>query len=146
MQTKLLWMKQIRCSRSADKLRWLTSRCHRTNETDVHGISLCLLADITLGISIWAKSIILTLKQAVARDKSSHPAYSVAHRPYSGSGFNSLHSVTSTEVLKIISSLPSKSSPLDYIPSSLIKSCCSVFFWGYCNFSQPIIWARHFSN
>ena len=35
--------------------------------------------------------------------------------------------VTETEVLRVLKSMPSKSSPLDFIPTSLLKSCSSTF-------------------
>ena len=44
-----------------------------------------------------------------------------------GSKLEYLTSVTSTEVLKSINTIPPKSSRLDYIPTSLIKSCNSLF-------------------
>ena len=44
-----------------------------------------------------------------------------------GPPLDSMSPVTSDEVRKILSSLPPKSSPVDFIPTSLIKSCSSVF-------------------
>ena len=38
-----------------------------------------------------------------------------------------LDSVTESEVFRLLSKLPTKSSPLDYIPATLLKSCSSVF-------------------
>jgi hypothetical protein len=40
---------------------------------------------------------------------------------------SSLPPVTPAEVLRLLSSLPAKSSPVDHIPPSLIKSCSAVF-------------------
>ena len=64
------------------------------DRTVIENIKLCT------SFSDYFVDKIATLKQTVARDKLSHPAYSVAHRPYSGSGFNFLNPVTLTEVLK----------------------------------------------
>ena len=50
-----------------------------------------------------------------------------ADRLDSGPCFSSLRPVSSVEVYKIISTLPPKLSPLDFIPTSLIKRCSSVF-------------------
>jgi len=70
---------------------------------------------------------ITKLKQAVARDKLSHPTHLSADNPHLGTSFNTLCRVNTAEVLKIIRALPPKSSPLDFIPTSLIKSCSHVF-------------------
>jgi len=70
---------------------------------------------------------IAKLKQAVAGDKSAHPTHPFADCPHLGASFNTLCRVNPAEVLKIIWVLPPKSSPLDFIPVSLIKSCSRVF-------------------
>ena len=70
---------------------------------------------------------IANLKQAVARDKSVHPTHPFADRSHLGTSFNTLRRFNPAEVLKIIRVLPPKSSPLDFIPTSLIKSCNHVF-------------------
>ena len=46
---------------------------------------------------------------------------------FNGTPFNSLHPVTSAEVTKMISSIKAKSSPMDFIPTSVIKLCPAVF-------------------
>ena len=45
-----------------------------------------------------------------------------------GTPFNTLHPVTAAEVTKIISSIKAKSSPMDFISTSVIKLCPAVFF------------------
>ena len=47
--------------------------------------------------------------------------------PHVGSSFDCLVPVTPDEVHRVLSSLLSKSSPVDFIPTSLIKSCNTVF-------------------
>ena len=54
-----------------------------------------------------------------------HPNNTPDHY-YTGSPLNSFHPVTSAEVPHLINKSSSKSSPLDFIPTSLIKSCSSV--------------------
>lgn len=66
------------------------------------------------------------LKLAVARDKKAY-ASSHADPSHIGDRLDSLRLVTSAEVSKILFSMPAKSSPLDFIPTSLMKSCNSVF-------------------
>ena len=46
---------------------------------------------------------------------------------YSGSKLDNLPPVTPDEVKKLLSSIPGKSCPLEFIPTSLIKSCSNVF-------------------
>ena len=47
--------------------------------------------------------------------------------PHVGPRLDNLTPVTPDEVLRILSSLPPKSSPVDYIPTSLLKTCSTVF-------------------
>ena len=48
-------------------------------------------------------------------------------RPHQGSELSSFQSVTVDEVRRLLSSMPSKSSPLDVLPCTLLKSCDDVF-------------------
>jgi exonuclease III len=48
-------------------------------------------------------------------------------RPLAGGILPSLYPTTPAEVEKLIFSMPAKSSPLDIIPTSLIKSCADIF-------------------
>ena len=48
-------------------------------------------------------------------------------QPYSGPQLENLSPVTPDEVKKLLSGIPGKSCPLDFIPTSLIKSCSDVF-------------------
>ena len=47
--------------------------------------------------------------------------------PYSGTSLQNRPPVTPSEILKLLSSIPAKSSPMDFIPTSLIKSCPGIF-------------------
>jgi len=48
-------------------------------------------------------------------------------RPHVGPTLSSFQPVTTDEVHRLLSSLPTKSSPLDVLPCSLLKSCADVF-------------------
>jgi len=48
-------------------------------------------------------------------------------KPHVGQPLNQLTSVTTDEVYKLIGSIPSKSSPMDYLPTSVLKRCRRVF-------------------
>jgi len=48
-------------------------------------------------------------------------------RPYTGSPLVAFPDVSSADVLKVLSSLPNKSSPRDILPTLLLKSCADVF-------------------
>jgi len=66
------------------------------------------------------------LKLAVTRDSASYPDHPLADHPHHGLSLDNLRPVTSAEVLKIITALPSKCCPLDFIPTPVIKSCSSI--------------------
>jgi len=48
-------------------------------------------------------------------------------RRCSGDSMSEFTPVTEMEVVRLLRSMPSKSSPLDFIPTSLIKSCSGTF-------------------
>ena len=48
-------------------------------------------------------------------------------RPFVGLPFDDLQPASIDEVRKLIISMPGKSSPVDHIPTSVIKSCVDVF-------------------
>jgi len=69
---------------------------------------------------------ICKLKQVVDRDKSVYRMLVPTYHSHSGPVFDFITSVSTIEVTRIISAIPAKSSPLDFIPTSLLKSCCGV--------------------
>ena len=46
---------------------------------------------------------------------------------HSGPSLNNLSAVTTEEVVKLIGSMSSKSSPMDFMPTSVLKKCSGVF-------------------
>ena len=48
-------------------------------------------------------------------------------RPYLGPALSSFQPVTTEEVHRLLSAMPSKSSPLDVLPCSLLKACTDTF-------------------
>jgi hypothetical protein len=48
-------------------------------------------------------------------------------QPFSGDSMSNFAVVTADEVERVLKSMPSTSSPLDFIPTSLIKSCSGTF-------------------
>src|SRR5664279_1244603 len=48
-------------------------------------------------------------------------------RPHDGCQLASLEPTTAVEVAKLISGMPAKSSPLDTVPTSVLKSCIDIF-------------------
>ena len=67
------------------------------------------------------------IKQAVARDPNPCSIPPSPELINAGPVLVDLAPVTPAEVLKIINTVPPKSSRLDYVPTSLIKSCSFVF-------------------
>jgi hypothetical protein len=122
------------CQRTLDehannpRRRWqvlnelLHSKARDSTGTDKENCELCL------NFSNFFQTKITNLKLTVATKLAhlgSAPCY--PDHPHSGPYFDCLTSVTSAEVRKIIASYPNKSSPTDFVPTSLIKACPSVF-------------------
>jgi hypothetical protein len=100
----------------------LHSKALDSTGTDKENSELCL------NFSNFFQTKITNLKLTVAAKLAhlgSAPCY--PDHPHSGPYFDCLTSVTSAEVRKIITSYPNKSSPMDFVPTSLIKACPSVF-------------------
>ena len=70
---------------------------------------------------------IISLKHSVALTLSTINIFHAPDPIYLGEPLDSVTDVTADEVLKLISSMPSKSSSVDFIPTSLIKLCPLVF-------------------
>ena len=70
---------------------------------------------------------IISLKHSVALTLSTINIFHAPDPIYVGEPLDSVTDVTADEVLKLISSMPSKSSSVDFIPTSLIKLCPLVF-------------------
>jgi len=70
---------------------------------------------------------ITSLKRAVATETVALGTPCPPDNHHKGTSFHDLAPVTSDEVRRVLSSIPAKSSPLDFVPTSLIKQCDSVF-------------------
>jgi len=78
------------------------------------------------------------------------PLYTLFHlslpdSPLASSTLYSLSPVTPSEVFKILKTSPFKSSTLDFLPSSLLKSCPTVFSDLIAPPCQPVIHSGSFS-
>ena len=58
---------------------------------------------------------------------SSATAQHTAARTYSGPMFDGFRAVNVTDVQRLLIKMPAKSSPLDVVPTSLLKSCVDIF-------------------
>ena len=77
------------------------------------------------GLGEFFKQKIITLKDSVkAKINQNALAFD---RPFIGDFIDVLPSVSPDEVLKLLASMECKSSPMDFIPTSLLKSCSDVF-------------------
>ena len=70
---------------------------------------------------------IVSLKQTVSATLASLNACSLPDPIHTGETFESIANVSADEVRRLITSMPSKSSSVDFIPTSLLKHCPSVF-------------------
>ena len=85
-------------------------------------------ADFCKSISDFFNTKILDLKLAIADRLRGTPrtpmAWDIQHQ---GEHLNKIQPATIPEVLKLISNMPGKLSPLDFVPTPLIKSCADIF-------------------
>ena len=109
---------------SSSKQRWskINNILHPKNKTklqcDINSTTFIQFFHnkiVQLGLSI--KSKIISANITV---KSPDPRHS-------GQEFSTLSTVTPSEVSKLLASIPSKSFNLDYIPTSILKTCSSIF-------------------
>ena len=91
------------------------------SRTDDENVNLCHT------FSNFFAEKIASLKRAVTTETVALGTPCPSDNCYNGSPFHDLINVSPDEVKKVLTSLPAKSSPLDFIPTSLIKQCDSVF-------------------
>ena len=80
------------------------------------------------GLGVFFKEKILKLKKTVKTriNLNDHKALDF-DQPFNGQPMDTLPIVSQAEVFKLLAGLPPKSSPMDFIPTSLLKSCSDVF-------------------
>ena len=71
---------------------------------------------------------IVSLKDSTALKLQGSPTPFDFDQPHSGEVLSDFTPVTPAEVSQLLWSMSNKSSPLDYIPTSLLKSCADTFF------------------
>ena len=89
--------------------------------SDCENVSLCHT------FSNFFTDKITSLKRAVAAETASLSSPCPSDNHHTGESFTDLITVTPDEVKKVLISIPAKSSSLDFVPTSLIKQCDSVF-------------------
>ena len=70
---------------------------------------------------------IVSLKDSIASKLHGSPTPFDFDLPHSGEVLSDFSPVTPAEVSQLLRSMSNKSSPLDYIPTSLLKSCADTF-------------------
>ena len=75
---------------------------------------------------------IVSLKQTVSATLASLNASYLCDPIHKGEAFESIATVSADEVRKLITSMPSKSSSVNFIPTSLLKHCPFCFFGNNC--------------
>ena len=70
---------------------------------------------------------ILTLKNSISSKLHGSPPPFDFDQPHQDELLFNITSVTPTEVTQLLHSMSNKSSPLDYVPTSLLKSCADTF-------------------
>ena len=70
---------------------------------------------------------ICALKRTVTREAAALATPPPSEIKFTGDQWGVIQPVTVDEVRKLLACIPAKSSPLDFMPTSLLKSCCGVF-------------------
>ena len=70
---------------------------------------------------------IISLKLSVSSKLGGPPSPFVFDKPHNGQTINDFIPVTPAEAAQLLNSMSNKSSPLDYVPTSLLNSCADTF-------------------
>ena len=90
-------------------------------------------------------SKIITIKTAIASQLAGFPINPFsADKDHTGECLSNLPSVTHDEVQRILNSMPQKSSPMDFVPTSLLKSCADIFVPIICRLANLSFAEGHF--
>ena len=85
------------------------------------------------------------LKPAVTANTATLAAALFPDQKFSGTQIDCIPAVTFGEVHKLITSIKPETSSVDYIPTSLIKSCPAVFFSSHLYSCKLVILSRGLS-
>ena len=124
-----------------DRWRTVNSLLHSGKKRTVH--SSADNSKLCVSFSNYFADKIDKLKRVVASEVIALGTPRPAELHFTGLALNNLSCVTLVEVSKILTSIPAKSSPLDFIPTSLLKQCNMLFAeiiarLGNMSFSQGI--------
>lgn len=106
--------------RTVNELLHPSSRV-RNNDNHVENSALCN------SFSKFFVDKIANLKLLISHKASLTPPFLQSSPPFTGTPLSSLPPVTSIEVLRLLANIPCKSSPMDFVATSLLKSCRSTF-------------------
>ena len=109
------------------KERWKITKEVLHSTRTVHERSTDELKQLCLKFSVYFVDKICSLKATIAATLARLNFISFSDSVHSGDSFESVASVSVDEVRRLITSMPSKSSSVDFIPTSLLKLCPSVF-------------------
>ena len=93
----------------------------------VHERSTDELKQLCLKFAVYFVDKIFSLKASIAATLARLNFITFSDTVYFGESFESVANVSVDEVRRLITSMPSKSSSVDFIPTSLLKLCPSVF-------------------
>ena len=88
---------------------------------------------------------IIKIKTAIANQLAGLPINPFSSdKDHTGDCLSNLPSVTHDEVQRILNSMPQKSSPMDFMPTSLLKSCADIFVPIICRLANLSFAEGHF--
>ncbi len=114
-----------RCNNARQRWKAVRQLLHSDNKTVVHANRPS--SDMCNSFANYFTSKILKIKADIVNQLSVHSPIHIIDPPCTQSHLFNLSTVSAAEVAKLLSSIPAKSSSLDYVPTAIIKSCSSVF-------------------
>ena len=110
------------------KLRWRTVKHLLHSGSTDSKMSTDVCSNLCTTFSGYFVNKINNLKHSILNKLGSFTVKpQFIEQPHTGPQFESIPLVTPAEVRKLLTSIPSKSCKLDFIPTSLLKSCSDVF-------------------
>jgi hypothetical protein len=114
------------CSKNPKSL-WTTIKSILHSSTPAEQLPPAVSKPLADSLASFFREKIVALKLAISSKLGGPPSPFAFDKSHTGQKLNDFTPVTPAEVTKLLNSMSSKSSPLDYVSTSLLKSCASTF-------------------
>ena len=110
------------------KRLWSTIKSLLHSSPPSEQLSPCISQPLANSLATFFCQKIVALKESISLKLRASPSPFDFDQPHSNELLSDFTPVTPAEVSKLLQSMSNKSSQLDYIPTSLVKSCSDTFF------------------